>query len=615
MTAMASNRSRRRTGLGLWSALAVTATVIGVTLGSASAANGQTDDGQLSEVEATEGELQASVVVAEDRRLTEVRTITSLARWQGKNWKTPYRISNSSGYTLVLTPRSSPYTIDDLLELAPQTFVKMTDGSYLLAEHLVVLPRATLALSAPGGLVLRLASGPDGFATVVSLGGELKLLGEEGAPTQVTSWDAGVGFPDETLVDGRAYIRAIGGEFEAIHVVADHLGFWSGRTGGISLTGTDRPNTGAIESVDPAEGGEGTPAGVLDGVTLQPAGALEEDEPTPSIGFDVPALSFVSSRMSDVTVQHSAYGLFVSGANGVEIADSVFSQNQFDGVLLHRYVTNALITGTTASDNAGDGFALDRATSGITINQAVANGNKGSGYRIVGRSLADGPSAVGTSTRSYGNSSVSNSVATGNGSYGIEVVGGLNISLNNNEISGHDMGIRVAGEADRISITGNQIHDSERHGIALVDGVVGSTITGNVVDEAGTGVYIRDSAVAVKGNTVQRATVHGVTLVGQVDGTEVSYNALAGRGGSALDVRRSHGNFTEDTNNSDGWKDTTPWWRELRRLLQPMTALWTILLLLVGTSAIRGRKAPSTVGHPYAHQMAHRGVIPVPQPR
>lgn len=612
---MRSTTNRRRPRHRLRVTVAVMSTMIGLTWGSASTAAGQTDDGSLTEVQSAEAELQASVVAAEDRRLTEVRTITSLARWQGKNWKTPYRISNSSGYTLVLTPRSSPYTIDDLLELAPQTFVKMTDGSYLLAEHLVVLPRATLALSAPGGLVLRLASGPDGFATVVSLGGELKILGEEGAPTQVTSWDAGVGFPDETLVDGRAYIRAIGGAFEATHVVADHLGFWSGRTGGISLTGTDRPNTGAIESVDPAVTGEGTPAGVLDGVTLQPAGPLEDDEPTPSIGFDVPALSFVSSRMTDVTVQDSAYGLFVSGANGVEIADSVFSQNQFDGVLLHRYVTNALITGTTASDNAGDGFALDRATSGITINQSVASGNAGNGYRIVGRALADGPSAVGTSTRSYGNSSVSNSVATGNGSYGIEVVGGLNISLNNNEISGHDMGIRVAGDADRISITGNQIQDSARHGIALVDGVIGSSITGNVIDGAGTGVYVRDSAVAVKGNTVQGATAHGVSLVGQVDGTEVSYNALAGKGGSALDLRRSDGRFTEDTNNIEGWRDTTPWWRQLRRLLQPMTALWTILLVLVGTSAIRGRKAHSDVGHPYAHQMAHRDLIPVPQPR
>ncbi len=606
-----SPRPRRRWGR----TLAVIATMIGLTLGSASTATGQTDDGSMTEVQAEEAELQASVVAAEDRRLTEVRTITSLARWQGKNWKTPYRISNSSGYTLVLTPRSSPYTIDDLLELAPQTFLKMTDGSYLLAEHLVVLPRAELTLSAPGGLVLRLASGPDGFATIVSLGGELKILGEEGSATHVTSWDAGVGFPDETLLDGRAYIRAIGGGFEANHLIADHLGFWSGRTGGIALTGTDRPNTGAIESVDPADDGDGRSVGVLDGVTLQPAGQLDEDDPTPAVGFDVPALSFVSSRIADVTVENSAYGLFVSGANGVEISDSVFSKNLFDGVLLHRYVTNALITGTTASDNAGDGFALDRATSGVTINRSVATGNTGSGFVLIGRSLADGPSAVGTSTRSYGNSSVSNSTATMNGDYGIEVLGGLNISLNNNEISGHETGIRVADEADHISITGNQVRDSERHGIALVDGVTASSVTGNVVAEASTGVYVRDSTVAVKGNTVERADGHGVSLVGRVDGSEVSYNALAGRGGSALDTRRSNGQFTGGTNNFDGWKDTTPWWRQLRKLLQPMTALWTILLALVGTSAIRARKAPTTVGHPYAHQMAHRGAVPVPQPR
>lgn len=31
---------------------------------------------------------EAALVAAEDRRLTEIRTVASLSRWQGKNWKT-----------------------------------------------------------------------------------------------------------------------------------------------------------------------------------------------------------------------------------------------------------------------------------------------------------------------------------------------------------------------------------------------------------------------------------------------------------------------------------------------------------------------------------------------
>ena len=48
-----------------------------------------------------------------------------------------------------------------------------------------------------------------------------------------------------------------------------------------------------------------------------------------------------------VKVDHNAFGLFVSGANGVQVSDSSFSDNQVNGVVLHRYVTNGAITRTT----------------------------------------------------------------------------------------------------------------------------------------------------------------------------------------------------------------------------------------------------------------------------
>jgi hypothetical protein len=223
---------------------------------------------------ADDAELQAAVVAAEDRRLTEVRTVTALARWRGENWKTPYRLGTEGGYTLVLTPRSTAYTIADLLQLAPQTFLQMSDGSYLLSEHLVVMPRATLNLGAPGGLSLRLASGHDGFATILSFGGELLISGDAGSEVEITSWDLAAGEPDATTADGRAYIRAVGGQFEASYAHLSDLGFWSGRTGGLALTGTDRPNTGAIESGGSADTDGSAESSVLDGITVQPAGPI-----------------------------------------------------------------------------------------------------------------------------------------------------------------------------------------------------------------------------------------------------------------------------------------------------------------------------------------------------
>jgi hypothetical protein len=567
----------------------------------------QADDGETPEappaVSTEDAERQVALVAAEDRRLTETRTITSLARWQGTNWKTPYRLGSPGGFTLVLTPRTEAYTIDDLLQLAPQTFLRMSDGAFLLSENIVVTPRATLRLSAPGGLTLRLASGPDGFSTLVSMGGELEILGEERAPATVTSWDPDVGATDELTTDGRGYVRAIGGQFRAEFATFTELGFWSGRTGGLALTGTDRPNTGAIESTDDEAEPSGDAGDILGDVTWQPAGELEPGQTNPQLGYTVPAQDFVSTQMSDVTATHNAFGLFVSGANGVQVSDSTFSDNQFGGMVLHRYVTNGVITRTTAERNLGDGFALGRATAAISISESTAAHNLGSGFRLAGRPLAEGPSVVGASLRSYGNNSVSHCTATENGRYGIELLGGVNVGLDNNVLDGQDMGILVKGPAQQVSITGNTVRHSARHGIALVNTVSSSTVTGNVVDGATTGVYIRDSSVEVRGNTILGARSHGASLLGEVKGSNVSFNVLAGSGASALDLMRSHGDIAVDTNNIDGWHDTSPWYLVFKKLLQPMNALWSLIAVLMVVSAMRGRRAAKGIVQPYAAQM------------
>ncbi|MPY95143.1 MAG: right-handed parallel beta-helix repeat-containing protein, partial [Acidimicrobiia bacterium] len=485
----------------------------------------------------------------------------------------------------------------------------MSDGSYLLSEHIVVTPRATLNLSAPGGLTLRLASGPEGFSTIVSLGGELQVLGEEGAPVDITSWDTIEGAHDELTTDGRAYIRAIGGQFEASHANLTQLGFWAGRTGGLALTGTDRPNTGAIELAGPGDEG---PLSLLDDVTWQPAGPLQSAQADTDLEYTVPAVNYVSSRISNVTVDHNAFGLFVSGANGVQVSDSTFADNQLGGVVFHRYVTNGVISRTTSTRNVGDGFSLDRATTGITISESTASENSGTGFSLDGRPLAEGPSAVGASLRSCGNNSVNSSTAIDNGRYGIELLGGVNLGASNNLVEGHDMGIMVNGPARRVAVTGNTVRDSARHGVALVNGVTDSTVTGNVVEGSATGVYLRDSTGQVKGNTVQEAGSHGVSLVGRVGGSDVSFNVLAGSGASALDTIRSTGEVSTSTNNVDGWHDTTPWYFLLKKLLKPMNALWTALAVLIILSAVRSRRDNGVIEHPYAHQMAHQGILPLP---
>jgi parallel beta-helix repeat protein len=557
---------------------------------------------------------EAALVADEDTRLTDVRTITALARWQNKDWKTPYRLSSDSGYTLVLTPNSTPYTLDTLLQLAPQTLLRLSDGSVLLEENIAVMPDATLQLDQPNGLTLHLASSASGFVSIVSFGGDISLQGSAGHPLVLNGWDAQAGRTDTDTTDGRAYIRAIGGQFSIDHATISDLGFWSGRTGGIALTGTNRPDVGAIQrSTKDDDTNVPMISGTNGGEKILPTGKLPKGAAPPKMDFSVPELSYVSASITNTTVTDDAYGLFASGVNGLQISASSFSQNQITGVQLHRYVSSGAIANSTANQNGGDGFDLERATEGITITGSTATGNANNGFTLSGRPLADGPSAVGSPTTSYGNNSLSGSTAENNGHYGISVLGGLNIAVTNNRVSNSDMGIVVADATDTISITANQVSGSNRHGLALLDGVKGATVTGNTINGGAGAIYLRNAQGTVRGNTVESGTEHGIEVIGKTDkSTAIADNEVAGNGPSALDTARADGSLTMSNNHSSGWHDTTPWYARLKSLLHPMTLLWATILVLVLLTAIRGRRQKVTgIGpaHPYAHQMEHRRLI------
>ncbi|MFF8959998.1 right-handed parallel beta-helix repeat-containing protein [Streptomyces sp. NPDC014894] len=576
------------------------------------------DGGRNQELTAEDAENQSALVAAEDRRLDQVRAVTAVAPLKGPQWSRPYRLDTQGGYTLVLTARTKPYGVSDLLKLAPQTFVRKRDGSYLLTENIYLNTGAKLKLSSPGGLNLRLASNTKGFVSIVSFGGRLMLEGTPQAPMRISSSDTGSNDPDTDVRDGRAYVRAIGGQFSMTHTRVSHLGFWSGRTGGLSLTGTDRPDTGNIKysgadqdlnqreqsaADDKAERqSEQTPRS--SGVIAEPAGELT----TPDGRFSIPDLSYLSAEISNSTVSGNLFGMFISGATGVNITRTRVDDSLEDGVVLHRGVTNVVVDRTVSEKNAGDGFVLSRATQQVRVTGSKALSNGGNGFTLSGRPLADGPSAAGESIASYGSNSVSHSSARDNGRYGIEIFGGVNVGVHDNEVDGGDMGIVARADASKVAITGNHLTGQARQGISVRDGVSEATVSGNLVEGADTGVYVRDSRVEVRGNTVQDGTGHGISLVGGVGKSKVTYNVVAGVGPSALDTSRARGDITLKKNQTFAWHDTSTFWIKFRHYASPMTLLWTFILLLILVSAIlgarRARGGPAVLGvHPYADKM------------
>ncbi|WP_166864948.1 right-handed parallel beta-helix repeat-containing protein [Salinibacterium sp. ZJ70] len=541
--------------------------------------------------------LESLLVAAEDRRLIDVRSISNAAGWTNANQGRPYRLVTGSTYTLVLIRRDAPYTLGDLLEYAPSTFVRQPDGSYLLSENIVVEQGATLNLSSEDGLVLRLASSPSAFVSIVTIGGGLEIIGTADRPVEVSGWDPGANAPDVETSDGRAYLRVTGGHATISHARFHDLGFWSGATGGIALTGTAPPETFSEDGDESAAAEPAAPS--VYGQELLPVGGAEALNLAPNLG----AYSFVSADIDDVESRANAFGMFITSAAGVDIRDSTFADNLVDGLVLHRGVTDTVVHNSTASGNGVDGLRLARATTGVIVDRLTAEANGRNGVTLEGGPLAGGPSATGTPIGSYGNNAVNDSLVRGNGRYGIEAVGGRHLVLDGNTVDGHTMGIVVADVVEGVTITDNIVENSAEQGIALRDGVRDALVQGNSIAGGEIGIYLRDATGTIDRNTVTDVSNHGVTIIRDLATVTISNNTVSGRGPSAIDAARSESDAVIRGNDITAWQGTKPLDVILRGIFQPLTLVWIVLGLIVVVTAVTGlrrREPRRALTHPYS---------------
>ncbi|QQS02083.1 MAG: right-handed parallel beta-helix repeat-containing protein [Austwickia sp.] len=608
-----------------------------------------------------DAERESGLVAAEDRRLTQVRSFTAAMRWSKQPMTFPYDVVSGDRHTLVLTERAAPYTVADLLKLAPKGFARTEPGVYLLGQHVVVQPGATLHLGGQEPTTLRMASDAAGFASIVNDGGKLEMVGTAAAPLTVTSWDRTAKAVDTHTEDGRAYVRSDGGGVVADTVTLTSLGFWSGRTGGLAVLGGDEHGAAASRDLALASGTElakiaaeaaakekaltadaaaetarraaaaaaaakaagqpsipakvearrdakaeaqANPAPVaLD--KLQPAGQVllpdvagQAQNTTPA-----PASSVV---LRGLTVDDDAFGLYLSGVDGATISGSTIRNSRVDGLVLHRDVTRAAVTDLRSERNRGDGVVVARATTGITLSQVQAVQNARDGVLLSGAPLASGPNAAGSSTQANGDAKLAESLVADNGRYGVAVVGGRRVEVKDNDVQGQQVGIVVRSAASEVQVAGNTVEGAARQGIVVRDGVRSTTIAHNKVAGAPTGLYVRGSEAAVSENLVEGASTHAVTVLGPAHGVTVKGNTLTGEGPAALDVRRAEGMDSvrvELDNKIEGWSVSKPLGVAVRRVLAPLTVLWLVLAGIVVATGIRGRDRRWRKRHPYAETM------------
>ncbi|NYE19867.1 right-handed parallel beta-helix repeat-containing protein [Microbacterium immunditiarum] len=562
-------------------------------------AEGQTQqDGSRDLGYAGDAEAEAALVAAERERVSLVTSLAGILPWRSGHVEGAYRLPTAPLTTLVLPARQDPYTIHDLRALSPDAITELPDGAILVSESIVALPQAALDLS--GVPAVKLASTPEGFASIVVIGGALRVAGAEGAPLAVNSFDPRTGAEDTTTADGRAYIRVQSGTVDIAHAAFAQLGFWSGETGGLALTGAeasdDRPAL-AEESTDAA--------------TDAAAPLVSPDEVTSTLDEEDARLGPVSGSVQHATFTGNAYGLFVADAAGLAVGDSTIDGSLIDGLVLHRDVTDTELAATTVSASAGDGIVVGRSSASIAMTAVTVTGNGRNGIAIDGRALAQGPNPAGSSTAGYGDIAIVESRIADNARYGVEVSGARDVSIADSDIAAGIVGVVVDDAATLVTMTGNTMSHQQRQSIALRDGASEVGIRDNVLSSVGTGVHLHDATADIRDNRFADISQHAVTLVGHASGTRIVGNVIAGHGTTAVHDDAVGGYAAR--NDLEGWSPPVTPRSVLETFAQPLTLIWTALGVLVVITALTRRKSPP-IRHPYPEHIPltqlTRGIVP-----
>lgn len=338
---------------------------------------------------------------------------------------------------LVLVSRPTPYGVADLLAF-PEAATRSGDGSVTVRLPVVVLHDASLVLDSALTPQVRLLSPAGAPASLVGLGGSLRLAGSAGRPLDVTSLDPVTGTADEHPDDGRAFVLEMQGRMDVSHVRASALGFGPGMASGMAWAGT---------AYDPARG-----------------------------------------DVSHSTFRRNRYGAYTFHAVDMQWTDDVFADNQVYGLAVHDFSSHLVVRGSTAERNGRHGFVLSRGCDDNLFEDNRAEGNLGDGFV-----LTDAP-LPGRSDRAAPvlsrNNVLRRNTAMANGGSGMDVQGGRDTSLVGNHLDDNRLGARFRATATGM-LEGNQLRRNAVYGVQIESGA------GDVVlrDNRGTGSWA-DLAVA-----------------------------------------------------------------------------------------------------------------------
>lgn len=543
----------------------ITTTIPSTTLGAIQLSSVATPVSEsLAPASPPSGDLsrEASLVAGEDLRLRTLLHHLSRLSYPvvvpvGAEYDVAAGVTRAGTPTLVL-PGPATYTIDDLL--ANQAVIPLSQGGYMLEDNVLVGPGGTLKLTSADVPVLLMDSSDSGFTSLVTWGGTLSLSGTSATtPLVVEGWSKATNAAAVDRGYGRPYIRAVGGELDLKYVRASHLGFWSGRTGGVAWTGiSSKASTG----------------------------------------------SAVSSRF-----MYNAYGAFVSRAQAVKFSDDLFEANELDGLRLHRLAVGSIVDHSAAARNAGNGFVVGRGATADVLQDDLSVNNAGNGYLLDGLALVNGASPSGDKAVASQGTLIEKSDAESNARTGILVEGGTGTIVRNNIVCGPVTGIAVRSGADQTYIVGNEVRCGGRTALSVGPSVTATTIDGNLLNDARIGLLIRNApGVRVIDNRITNVSVFGISIRGNSAGVVGNSNVIAGKGFQPIDTRGGASVPTFVDTNTAGWQHRTSlsFFESLR--YHPLLAAWMVILCLVAVFWIVSRLRRRPVS-PYHYAVPWRPAV------
>jgi parallel beta-helix repeat protein len=527
----------------------------------------------------------APEVAAAEQALSQLRAErVALLDGLSRNHVTPFVASPApDDPTVVLTPRSAPWTIAEVRSLFPAAFA--ADGSSLLLGHSLFVARgARLQVRGRDVRRLRLLSTASRFVSLSGWRAGIDFTGSRLHPLTVSSWDPGRGGPDPRPQDGRAFVLARGSAMTTMTATFSHLGFGDGRTSGVAWAGL---------AAAPGQGIAGTPTtGAATNSTFQHnrIGAFSDQAPD---------MAWTSNRF----LANDGHGFDAhSGCRALVLDANTATGNRGHGFLLARGCRDSLLQGNQAVGNAASGIVLGNGSAtpvgatGNTVisNTATDNGaaglvvDGGTGNRLRGNTVRGG--ATGIEIRNSRANPVEGNLVSDVKGPGVDLDGGAANKVTGNRIERSHVGLYLKRAAAGAVVSRNQILASAQFGIYLSEGARGNRASDNFIKGAFSGIRAKDArGNRIAGNTIVEATDSGISLHGDVRGTLVLENLVSGRGGrSPIEQLASPAGLAGvrvEANRTNGWEVARPDLAPLDRLrhfirFHPTALLWALVLLV-----------------------------------